>query len=699
MKPSRSRPYPSRQTSHKNVQAMLRLLQRDDDDVRQEVVPVTNIFQLMNNNDNSAGNGCSMNTSFEFNGVWDNNSSFDDNDDAAEEAESDSDEDGFLIDDHVDRVSSISSDDECCSDTSKDDDPIFKHQDIISAMYTSASIVFKVAAIALFFKLPMTAVNAILALLRFLNHYVPKDARTVFKTPRSGPISTDFEHIGLKNQLIKKMKTSKSHINTREILLDVNIDGIPLFKSSNITSWPILISICNFSDKRPFPVSIFCGSGKPENLNSYLKPFVEEMLELEREGLLVDEVHFSVKIRAIICDAPARSFIKSIIGHGGKKGCERCDVVGNTVHGRTTFKTKASTRARTNESFRLKKDSLHHKSTTPLLALNIDMIKSFPLDYMHLVCLGVVKRLLKIWINGKGIDIRHKLSVEDINNINQKIFDCSKHFPSEFNRKGRDILEFSRWKAVECRSFLLYSGVKILKGVLSEDKYHHFLLLHVAMRILLAPNSTVAQIEYAGRCLSNFVSIFETIYGTHHLVYNVHNLLHLADDCIYFKGSLDQFSCFPFENYLGQMKQLLRGTRKVLAQLVRRLVEIEKHDSLSWLLPRKIKKQFNIKLNADCFFCLENGLIVKLVKIVDNNSFLAHPLLINDECVDFYKEPLNSSLLGIKVCTGFNENLFNYPIHLLNNGTKCIFFPFEKEDNDVDPEISFVIFPLLHQRL
>ena len=156
-------------------------------------------------------------------------------------------EDENVMDDYVDRVSTVFDDDEEFSDH---ENYIFRYQDIISAMYdTSASIVLKVAAIALFFKLPMTAINAILALLRFLNHDVPKDARTVLKTQRTGPTTNDFEHIGLKSQLIKKITTNlASDLTTRAVLLDVNIDGIPLFKSSNITSWPILVRICNFGE-------------------------------------------------------------------------------------------------------------------------------------------------------------------------------------------------------------------------------------------------------------------------------------------------------------------------------------------------------------------------------------------------------------------------------------------------------------------
>jgi hypothetical protein len=37
---------------------------------------------------------------------------------------------------------------------------------------------------------------------------------------------------------------------------------------------------------------------------------------------------------------------------------------------------------------------------TPLLHLDIDILKFFPLDHMHLVCLGSLQRLLTIILKG-----------------------------------------------------------------------------------------------------------------------------------------------------------------------------------------------------------------------------------------------------------------------------------------------------------
>jgi len=46
------------------------------------------------------------------------------------------------------------------------------------------------------------------------------------------------------------------------------------------------------------------------------------------------------------------------------------------------------------------------------------------------------------------------------------------------------------------------------------------------------------------------------LYGKIQLVYNVHSLIHLADDAKQ-HGALDHISSFPFESYLGRLKKPL----------------------------------------------------------------------------------------------------------------------------------------------
>jgi len=50
-----------------------------------------------------------------------------------------------------------------------------------------------------------------------------------------------------------------------------------------------------------------------------------------------------------------------------------------------------------------KKDEDYHKGNSPLVCLPINIINTVVLDYMHNVCLGVVKRLIAFWVKGNNL--------------------------------------------------------------------------------------------------------------------------------------------------------------------------------------------------------------------------------------------------------------------------------------------------------
>ena len=74
--------------------------------------------------------------------------------------------------------------------------------------------------------------------------------------------------------------------------------------------------------------------------------------------------------------------------------------------------------------------------------------------------------------------------------------------------------------------------------------------------------------------LRTFVSHFGDIYGKDQLVYNVHGLLHLSHD-VQRRGCLDSISAFPFENFLRKVKKFVRKPEYPLAQVFRRLSEVD----------------------------------------------------------------------------------------------------------------------------
>lgn len=77
---------------------------------------------------------------------------------------------------------------------------------------------------------------------------------------------------------------------TDKLTLNINIDGLPLFRSSNVQVWPILGIIINLFKKEPFVIGIFSGSSKPSSVDEFLSNFVEEMKSLTNSGLCIDNV-------------------------------------------------------------------------------------------------------------------------------------------------------------------------------------------------------------------------------------------------------------------------------------------------------------------------------------------------------------------------------------------------------------------------
>ncbi|XP_073819948.1 uncharacterized protein [Musca autumnalis] len=268
----------------------------------------------------------------------------------------------------------------------------------------------------------------ILAMLREENLNVPSTSiqllnynkqPTLIRTVNPG----QYYHFGLKKQISKLGNILE---NTDSIVLDVGIDGLPLFKSSSVSLWPILGKIVNLNVPSIFLIGVYCGVKKPVCVNAYLHDFIVDLKVLLREG----------------------------IQYGDKN----------------------------------------------------------------------------------------------------------------FVRKPRTIDEIKRWKATEFRQFLLYTGVVVLKDIIDDDTYYHFLLLHCAYRLLCCPYSYKNNVDSAEILLQDFVKFFENIYGEQNVTYNVHNLLHICE-CVREHGLVTEFSAYDFENYMQCIKKSIKKNHQILQQI------------------------------------------------------------------------------------------------------------------------------------
>lgn len=110
-----------------------------------------------------------------------------------------------------------------------------------------------------------------------------------------------------------------------------------------------------------------------------------------------------------------------------------------------------------------------------------------------------------------------------VHKLSKYLLNLNQYIPSDFVRKAREISDVSRWKATEFRSFLLYFGPIVLKNILNEKCYVHFMALSISMTILLSPDRREL-LEYANQLLDYFVKQFEIIYGVEFSSHNVHGL-------------------------------------------------------------------------------------------------------------------------------------------------------------------------------
>lgn len=497
--------------------------------------------------------------------------------------------------------------------------------------------------------LPRDATNELLGILRNYGNDVPKDSRTLKATPRDVDVLSkcggSYFYFGIRNGISSALEQFVEQ--GPSVKLSVNVDGLPLDKSTNSQLWPILGSV-NSSDY-VFVIAIFHGYSKPNSVEEYLFDFIKEATDILKNGLTLNDRNYQFSIKCFICDAPARSFLKCIIGHGGYHACERCIIPGERVESRTVY-NKATYKEKLRKGAKFEKGEYlpdHQKDLSPLIEIGIDCVSQFPLDYMHLVCLGVVKRVLMYIIKGPHLC---KLSQNLIGQISARLCLHNGKMPSEFNRQPRPLSDLCHWKSTEFRQFILYHGPLVLRGIVNPNFYEHFLLFHVAISLLLKSSVSVDDANDARRLLQKFVKTSKTYYGSTFNVYNVHSLPHIVDDALKY-GSLNEISAFKFENFMQELKKRVRSSQNPVAQVVKRMSE--RSTAGSNIKPSK-KCRTNLKANGkNSFFFNVNGDLCITQHVGPN--YLDCKVISTRQMEPFYRQPVDSRRLGIY----FTKNLLN----------------------------------------
>lgn len=127
-----------------------------------------------------------------------------------------------------------------------------------------------------------TAIGELLSIFRPFHSFLPADPRTLLKTPKEYEIrelahpggnlarqggefarpAGQYHHFGIEKGILLALKSLKPLTAGDQIVMQFNIDGLPLFKSSAVDFWPIL-SLIKQAGSKPFLVGLYCGQKKP----------------------------------------------------------------------------------------------------------------------------------------------------------------------------------------------------------------------------------------------------------------------------------------------------------------------------------------------------------------------------------------------------------------------------------------------------
>lgn len=187
----------------------------------------------------------------------------------------------------------------------------------------------------------------------------------------------------------------------------------------------------------------------------------------------------------------------------------------------------------------------------PMISFNgFNLIDGFVTDHLHCVQLGVMKRLLDIWL-GKIKSSKFKpLSAYKTAILNKRLLNMKPI--SSVTRLPRPVTDRKFWKASQYSDLLLYYLYFAIDGILYFNAVKNFRKLSAGIYILLKKNISQCDLLNARLLLDSFVENFEIIYGQETVTMNVHLIKHLSH-VVSVAGPLWAYSTFGFEGNMGRI--------------------------------------------------------------------------------------------------------------------------------------------------
>lgn len=187
-----------------------------------------------------------------------------------------------------------------------------------------------------------------------------------------------------------------------------------------------------------------------------------------------------------------------------------------------------------------------------ILFEGFDLSKSFSIDYMHNVLLGIMKLLPDFWMGShrlcKKSPFFKPMSLNHRQCLNERLLTLKPY--ERITRKPTSILDRAFYKAVEYKQLLLFYLPVGLEGLIESRQLEHFKLLSAAVYKLLKNKISMTELDQAHEMLVKFADDFEIIYGLEAVTMNIHMVRHYKESVMN-NGPLWASSMFAFEQNIG----------------------------------------------------------------------------------------------------------------------------------------------------
>jgi hypothetical protein len=227
---------------------------------------------------------------------------------------------------------------------------------------------------------------------------------------------------------------------------------------------------------------------------------------------------------------------------------------------------------------------------------------------------------------------------------------------------------------------------------LPHKEYQNFLNLHVAITILCEKSFCMQYNHIAQKLLIDYVEGFYDTFGEQNVVSNFHYLLHLPEQVLKTRKTLDEMSTFKFESFMGPIKEYVTANHHPLQQIHRRVEEelaaaklptVKLRPKNSGVISKEDPNQFvNINYKGCLLDCSPKNQFVmdsekrilkieKISKINDNSVQLEVRQALFQG--DYYEYPIRSLNLNIFKCeNSWSSSPFRVNISQIQRKMFCV---------------------------